>query len=73
MLKLSREEIRMYERQLEECYEQMREICNSHFSQEIELLETIPGIKQEAAMRIVAEIGIGMKAFLTTSAIVGWA
>ena len=73
MLKLSREETLMYERQIEECYGQMREICNSHFSQEIELLETIPGIKQDAAMRIVAEIGIDMKAFLTASAIVGWA
>lgn len=51
----------------------MREICKSHFSHEIELLETILGVKEDAAMRIVAEIGVGMKAFLIASAIVGWA
>ena len=73
MLKLSREETLMYERQIEECYEQMREICSSYFSEEIELLETIPGIKEDSAMRMIAEIGVDMKAFLTASAIVGWA
>lgn len=49
----------MYERQIEECYEQMREICNSHFWQEKGLLKTIPGIRQDAAMRIIAEIRSG--------------
>ena len=73
MLKLSREETLMYERQIEECYEQMREICKSYFDQEITLLQTIPGIREDAAMRIIAEIGVDMKAFLTASAIVGWA
>lgn len=73
MLKLSREETLMYERQIEECYEQMREICKSYFDQEITLLQTIPGIREDAAMRIIAEIGVDMRAFLTASAIVGWA
>ena len=51
----------------------MREIYNSYFTPEIELLETIRGIKQNTAMRIIAEIGSDMKAFLTASAIVEWA
>ena len=73
MLKLSREETCMYERQIEECYVEMNSICQTHFSQEIELLQTIPGIKKDSAMRIVAEIGVDMKAFITASAMVGWA
>ena len=63
MLKLSREE----------SYVEMNSICQTYFSQEIELLQTIPGIKKDSAMRIVAEIGVDMKAFITASAIVGWA
>lgn len=73
MLKLSREETQMYERQIEECYQEMAIICNTHFSQEIELMQSIPGVKEQSAMRIIAEIGTDMKAFLTASAIVGWA
>lgn len=73
MLKLSREETQMYERQIEECYQEMAIICNTHFSQEMELMQSIPGVKEQSAMRIIAEIGTDMKAFLTASAIVGWA
>ncbi len=71
MLKLSREETCMYERQIEECYVEMNSICQTYFYQEIELLQTIPGIKKDSAMRIVAEIGVDLKAFITASAIVG--
>lgn len=73
MLKFSREETQMYERQIEECYQEMAIICNTHFSQEIELMQSIPGVKEQSAMRIISEIGTDMKAFLTASAIVGWA
>lgn len=73
MLKLSREEIQMYERQIEECYQEMSIICNTYFKEEMELMQSIPGIKEDSAMRIIAEIGTDMKAFLTASAIVGWA
>ncbi len=73
MLKQSMEEIELYNNQLEQCEEMMTEICNAYFSQEVELLQTVPGIKQLAAMTIIAELGVDMKAFLTASAIVGWA
>lgn len=73
MLKLSREETQMYERQIEECYQEMSIICNTYFKEEMELMQSIPGIKEDSAMRIIAEIGTDMKAFLTASAIVGWA
>lgn len=56
MLKLSREEIQMYERQIEECYQEMSIICNTYFKKEMELMQSIPGIKEDSAMRIIAEI-----------------
>ena len=51
----------------------MSESCDNQFAQEIELLKTIPGVSSDSSMRIIAEIGVDMKAFLTASAIVGWA
>ena len=51
----------------------MEEITLAHFSQERALLKTIPGIQSTAAMFIIAELGVDMKAFLPASALVGWA
>ena len=73
MLKMSLEEVELYDRQLLECKEKMRIICEGHYAEELEILQTAPGIKEESAMRIIAEIGVDMKAFLTASALVGWA
>lgn len=39
----------------------------------MELIQSIPRIKKDSSMRIIAEIGTDMKAFLTASTIVGWA
>ena len=39
----------------------------------LKMLQTLPGIKEESAANIIAEIGVDMKMFLTASAIVGWA
>jgi transposase len=39
---------------------------------EVELLDTIPGVAQQSAMAIVAELGVDMKMFATASALVGW-
>ena len=61
----------LYDRQLLECKEKMRIICEGHYAEELEILQTTPGIKEESAMRIIAEIGVDMKAFLTASALVG--
>ena len=51
----------------------MQAICEAHYCEELELLQTLPGIKEESAANIIAEIGVDMKMFLTASAIVGWA
>jgi transposase len=43
--------------------EQMTAICQQHYNDELTLLQTIPGIKQQSAMQIIAETGGDMNAF----------
>lgn len=52
---------------------QMLEICNRHYKEELTLLQTIPGIKQQSAMQIISETGADMQAFESSSKMVGWA
>ena len=72
MLRMSMEEVELFERQIQECEDKMMAICEEHFASEMEILQTAPGIKQKSAMSIIAEIGVDMKTFLT-AALVGWA
>lgn len=73
MLRLYMEEIELYEKQKEECQAKMAEICEEYFAEQEALLKTIPGVKKLSAMSIIAELGVNMDAFLTASAVVGWA
>ena len=73
MLKLLVEELEMYEKQQEECLINMVRICNESYADPISLLVTIPGIKQQSAMTILAELGNDLSAFKTSSSLVGWA
>lgn len=52
---------------------EMLKICNQYYQEELELLQTIPGIKHQSAMQIISETGGDMKAFESSSKIVGWA
>lgn len=47
-------------------------LCTEHYSRELELLQTIPGIKLLAAMLIIAETGADMKAFENSGKFSGW-
>lgn len=73
MLKLLVEELEMYEKQQQECVINMVRICNESYADPISLLVTIPGIKQQSAMTILAELGNELSAFKTSSSLVGWA
>lgn len=73
MLALHMEELELYHKQQEECVLKMIELCNKSYSQEIELLTTIPGIKTQSALSIVAELGNDLSAFKSSSNLVGWA
>lgn len=59
--------------QRQRCVENMEQLCDKFYQEEIELLCTIPGIKKLSAMIIIAEMGVDMKTFATAAALVGWA
>lgn len=73
MLALYHQEWLLYKSQQEECLLKMMKICNESYSQEIELLTTIPGIKPQSAMTILSELGNDLSSFKTSSNLVGWA
>lgn len=52
---------------------QMLKICNQHYAEQLQLLQTIPGIKEQSAMQIISETGGDMQAFESSSRMVGWA
>lgn len=67
--------IREYEQiqqQQEECLIAMEHDCQEHFSKELQLLCTIPGIQKLSAMIIISELGVDLKTFLTAAALTGW-
>lgn len=47
----------------EMCLKKMEEICTTHFKDQLDNLNTIPGIKGPSACAIIAELGVDMSAF----------
>lgn len=72
MLELSLEEYDMLCNQTEKCLEYMEVLCQKHYSKELSLLLTIPGISNISAMIILAETGADMKAFENSGKFSGW-
>jgi transposase len=73
MLKLHLEELEVHEKHQQECLINMARICQESYDQDIALLVTIPGIGQQSAMTILAELGSNLCSFKSSSALVGWA
>jgi len=72
-LKWSKEQYDLYQRQILECLLLMKKMCDEHYSREMKLLQTIPGISNISAMCIIAETGADMSAFENSGKITGWA
>lgn len=73
MMRIYFEQIQQLESQREECRKKLEELSLSHYGNQKELLETIPGISAQSAGQLLAEIGCDLKTFLTAAALVGWA
>jgi transposase len=73
MLCLCLEETDLYERQIKTCEEKLLQLCKQYYAREMELLESVPGIKQLSAVCIIAEIGADMSYFQTAASLVSWA
>ena len=72
-LSWAKQEYDMCQVQITRCLFEMNRICDEHFSLMVNLLKTIPGISQTAAMTIIAETGGDMSVFESSDKIVGWA
>jgi transposase len=72
-LQWEKEEYDLFERQTLDCLLRMGHICDTHYSKEMEVLCTIPGVSTTSAMLIIAETGADMSLFETSGKIAGWA
>lgn len=67
------EEIELQQRHKDEAQKKMTALCMEWFPQEVENLQTIPGVKERSATSIIAEIGTDMTHFQTPKKLVSWA
>jgi transposase len=72
-LELAYEQYHLYQKHLSAVESKMEEICSIHYKEQMELLESIPGIQKQAAMQIIAETGADMTAFENSGKLTGWA
>ena len=66
------EETELQQRHKDEAQEKMTALCMEWFPQEVENLQTIPGVKERSATSIIAEIGTDMTHFQTPKKLVSW-
>jgi len=71
-LELSLDEYELLSRQSDRCEEEMSKLCYQHYTDELALLQTIPGISLLSAMIVIAETGADMKAFENSGKFAGW-
>ena len=67
------EEVQLAKQHKQKYLDKMLAICKEHFPEELERLQTIPGIKERSATSIIAELGTDMKSFETAAHLVSWA
>jgi len=73
LIGMYREELELLRTQKAKCLSRMREICQKHFPKQMKDLQTMPGVREQSATQIIAEIGVDMRTFLTAAMLVGWA
>lgn len=73
MLCMGLQEVTLYELQMDQCEEKLVALCKQYYAKELELLQSVPGIKQLSAACIIAETGADMSYFQTAASLVGWA
>lgn len=66
------EEIDMQQRHKDEARQKMTALCREWFPEELENLQTIPGVKERSATSIIAETGTDMSMFQTPKKLVSW-
>jgi transposase len=73
LLQISLQQYDLLTDQLQQIEEHMTQHCQTYFARQMELLQSIPGIRTQAAMQIIAETGADMQYFRDSTAISSWA
>lgn len=71
-LSLSYDQYKLYKAQIQSLERKMEELCEQHYSRQMELLMSIPGISSHSAMQIIAETGADMSSFADSGKLTGW-
>jgi len=71
-LMLAYQQHKLFLKQIESLETRMGELCEEHYSREMELLMSIPGVGKQAAMQIISETGGDMQAFADSGKLTGW-
>lgn len=66
------EEIEVQQRHKDEAQKKITTLCKEWFPDELENLQTIPGVKERSATSIIAEVGTDMRHFQTPKKLVAW-
>lgn len=66
-------ELEISREHLSKCQKKMSRICRDHFPRHFENIQTMPGVGERSATAIIAEVGVDMGTFETSSALVSWA
>lgn len=66
------EEIEMQQRHKDAAQKKMTALCQEWFPEELENLQTIPGVNERSATSIIAEMGTDMNQFSTPKKLVSW-
>lgn len=72
IIKLIYEHLKYLEKEREEIEKLIDEVCEK-YKEQIDLLDTIPGIDKDSAKSIIAEIGVDMNQFPTVKNLTSWA
>ena len=67
------EEVELAQRHKDECQSKMDAICQQYFPDQLQNLQTIPGIKGRSATAIIAEVGSEVSSFEDAAHLVSWA
>lgn len=73
IIRMYLEELEMAKKHLSECQSKMTLLCNQYFPRQYANLQTVPGVRERSATAIIAEVGVDMDSFETSSALVSWA
>lgn len=66
------EEAEMLQRHKDEAQSKMTALCKEWFPEELEHIQTIPGVSERSATSVIAEIGTNMSHFQTPKKLVSW-